>query len=395
MKTINRISLDSVSSVCSRMKFSEMASCWGGGKNYSVDAMVHSHTKNGFNGATDEEFPCFMRYFLLLMFCISIPLYGQPTAAKISQLREGFHSQYIRQEKVKALDSCDNFYLFKEEEGSLNDAQKLRIPYNALLHQVEGSQLPPSRFVVIQDKMIGSQSTSGSLFWAGFLEDEDSKDNACLSRKLQKKYGCIQLEYGQILVPAKWYTGVLQVLASPFAYGGHMVSGQGFSYEVKEGMICSTPKGDLCESHFTYHDAERVASTLCSMQKDGKIEFRLDGKSDEKANELSSRRGLYIFSTMVNSQINQDFLPADMECTLPVMLYLDSWKHVHLYALSDKLSTYENLLLTLLSTAMSSQTVSLFQPYWCEDGEFPFIFLEAKLRNRKWTFVDYRFKLVP
>ena len=103
-----------------------------------------------------------MRYFLLLMFCISIPLYGQPTAAKISQLREGFHSQYIRQEKVKALDSCDNFYLFKEEEGSLNDAQKLRIPYNALLHQVEGSQLPPSRFVVIQDKMIGSQSCTAT-----------------------------------------------------------------------------------------------------------------------------------------------------------------------------------------------------------------------------------------
>ena len=73
MKTINRISLDSVSSVCSKIKFSEMASCCGGGNNYSVDTMVHSHTKNGFNPSLipDNYFQQFLGVFVGLTICFS------------------------------------------------------------------------------------------------------------------------------------------------------------------------------------------------------------------------------------------------------------------------------------------------------------------------------------
>ncbi|MGM9675890.1 MAG: hypothetical protein ACI3X9_10550 [Bacteroidaceae bacterium] len=334
-----------------------------------------------------------MKIQALLLLCCSLHLNAQqPFGAEIDCLRNGFHRQYIRQEKVGVLDSCDVFYQCgKGSTGSIGDKQ-LRIVYDDALHQTDGYQLPPSRFVVVEEELPDGHSRAGKLYWMGPLEMADSKENVRLAKQMRKRYGCQKLSDSLECVPARWFTGSLHVLARPFAYGGEAVSRRMLTYRVEQGVVVPTEKGRLYVDDFTYHGADREASILCGMRADGKMDIRLDGKTSPEEHALESRRGLHLFASGVNSLMDANLLPADLECALPVMLYLDTWGKAHLYALSEQLTAQERLLLALLSGAVASQPANVFRPYWCGRGAFPAIYLEARLKNRKWSFVDYRFK---
>lgn len=328
---------------------------------------------------------------LWLSCCVQLSA-QQPFSIEIGNLRDGFHHQYILHEKTGVLDSCDVFHLCYKDSINLNNTGLLRLVYDRALHQTEGRQLPPSHFVIIQDETTDGQSETGTLYWAGTLKEAESKENVALSKWMQKRYGRLNSAGSQPLVPAKWFTGTVQVLDNPFTYGGQAVSHHGFTYQIKDGVVCPSPQGRLCVSHFTYHGADRIAATVSQMRENDRMEIRLDGTFNSKEEALKSRRGLFLFASNVNSLMDKELLSDEIECTLPIMLYLDSWGKAHLYSLSERLSTQDSLLLALLSFAVSSQPTGIFQPYWCEKGAFPAIYLEAKLKHRKWSFTDYRFK---
>ena len=325
---------------------------------------------------------CIYMKALTTFICILFPFitWGQTTKFSYDELKEGFITQYIKKESTKTLDSLDILY-WSTKDSSRKDWKepKFYLLGNSSLHKADDISLPVSTFAYLNETDNKTGHDVHTLYWIEprlphFREYEQ------LKRKLRKKYGYITLRDSTILIPAKWFSGEIKFMESPFLYGNQFIS--------KRLCLATLINGQYCP-------ADEETPAFSSRWKDGgELEFTIYhlesmmGNGQYQSNNISPllkrEKALFLFSKNVSQHLDLSFLPDDYRSKeFTVMLRLDETLKAHLNVLKmDELTIEDRLVLTALSMAIEQQPAAQFSGFWCERGLYPAIFLTVNLSKR-------------
>lgn len=115
--------------------------------------------------------------------------------------------------------------------------------------------LPPSKWCVVYGDMTKGYTfwsgmgrpadrQEGILCWMGFQEENTDQEQA-IRDALKKRYGIIMGKDGEQGVPAKWFTGFLEMVALPQYRFGLWIGKHGGIYSFKKGMLEEDQKDDI------------------------------------------------------------------------------------------------------------------------------------------------------
>ena len=323
-----------------------------------------------------------MRIATAFMFLlISSLIRGQKNYFSYEELKEGFFKQYVDNSACATLDSMDALYWADKTSFEKDKAEsKYYLCSNPSLHKAGDITLPTSKFAYLDESADNTENEIHVLYWIEPQQNPHSKETEKLREKLRKKYGCSTLKDSTILIPAKWFSGELRFLESPFLYGNQFVSERLCSTTLTDGAFCSANEETPAFSSKwkTGGELEFTISHLESMQGGGRY------LSSEMSPSLKREKALYLFSKEVSRCFDFSFLPQDYQSKkFSVMLRLDETLKAHLYVLQpDELTLEDQLVLTALSMAVEEQPAATFSGYWCERGLYPAIFLTASISRR-------------
>ncbi len=327
----------------------------------------------------------------IILICFFFPslTWGQNSSFSYEELIDGFYAQYVNKDSRASLDSMDMLlWESKESVGVKRDSSKYYLCPNSELHKAGDITLPASTFAYITEKDEKGCETH-TLYWFGPRQGADTNSCRRLRKALRKMYGCLTLNDTIVLIPAKWYSGKLNFLESPFLYGNQFVSKRLNSVTLTNGKFFSKDNSQPAFSSQwkTGGDLQFTISGIESIQGNGR---RISGEPLNKP--LERERALYLFSKEVSRYIDFSFFEKDY-CSkeYTVMLRLDETLKAHLYVLLPKeLTTEDRFLLTTVSMAVEQQPAGTFSGYWCSRGLYPAIFLKLTVSERAGcSFKDY------
>lgn len=328
---------------------------------------------------------------VLICFFSSSLTWGQNCSFSYKELIDGFFAQYVNRESHASLDSMDILiWDAKDAISTKRDSSNFYLCPNPDLHKVGDITLPTSTFVYIDEKDEQGHEMH-VLYWMSPRQQTEKYKK--IKKILCSRYGCITLNDSSTLIPAKWYSGKMDFLESPFLYGNQFVSKRLNSVTLKNGIYSSE---DNTQPAFysqwkTGGDLQHTISMIESIQENGR---RISGEPINKSSEREKM--LYLFGREVSLHIDFSFFEKNYRSKeYTVMLRLDETLKAHLYVLLPKdLTTEDRFLLTAVSMAVELQPAGIFSGYWCSRGLYPAIFLKLTVSERSGcTFRDYNNKI--
>jgi hypothetical protein len=323
-----------------------------------------------------------MRIATAFIFLLNTLLpWGQKNNFSYEELKEGFYKQYVNKDANATIDSMDVLYWaskisFKKDETE----PKYYLCSIPSLHKADDITLPASRFAYLDEYIDSTGNEIHVLYWIEPKQHPHSKENEKLKKSLRKRYGYVTLSDSTTLIPAKWFSGELRFLESPFLYGNQFVSKRLCTVPLTSGAFCPKEKEAPAFSSWwkTGGELEFTIYQLASMQENG---WRTPS---DMSPQLKSEKALFLFSKEVSRHFDFSLLPDDYRSKkFTVMLRLDETLKAHLYALQpEELSIEDRLILTALSMAVEQQPAASFSGYWCERGLYPAIFLTVSVSKR-------------
>ena len=173
---------------------------------------------------------------------------------------------------------------------------------NLSLHKAGDITLPTSKFAYLDESADNTGNEIHVLYWIEPQQNPHSRETEKLRKKMRKKYGYITLNDSIVLIPAKWFSGELRFLESPFLYGNQFVSERLCSTTLTDGTFCpaneETPA--FSSKWKTGGELEFTISHLESMQGGGRyLSSEMSPSLREKKPFISSVKKLADASTFL------------------------------------------------------------------------------------------------
>ena len=378
------------------------------------------------------------RQIILATTCMT--LFGLSLRAQeysVDELKQRFRSQYVEKYSAEGNDTMKLDVLQTGYDGKIftKSNEHCFLYLSEMLRTAGKIHLPPSRYVQMGEKLdttsakdthqvyyestgtwytahkLPSTGKDGKrqyeyekltqtdaayhLYWQSIRDTSDTEQDERLRNALRKKYGCVTLADGTILIPAKWFSGEILAAFNPFVYGNTLVTDHLRKGQIKDGeylldnMMCPSKDEHWYSSCSIMHDANDISLTPL---KEGQRTVMVGTPSGERLEHIY-RRSLTLFARDINRCIDKRLLPDTLKKEYDVMLYLDENNKAHLYPLlSYDLTNEDKLLLSTLSTAVEQQPTGTFGKLLSARGPFPAIYLRVRFSRGKWErFHDFRF----
>ncbi len=316
-----------------------------------------------------------------MCFFFSLLAWGQKESFSYEELKNGFITQYIKKNSTKSLDSLDILYWTSINDfQTINSTSSYYIIPNSPLHRAGDLLLPVSKFVYLSEFIDTLANEVHQLYWIEPRHNFLSKEDIKLKNKMRKKYGYVILNDTTTLIPAKWFSGELNFLESPYLYGNEYVSNRLCTVLLTHGKFCpqriETPA--FSSQWKIGGELDFTISQIENMQENGR---RMNNPISP---QLKREKALLLFSKQISQYFDFSFLPADYQSKkYTIMLRLDETLKAHLYVLQpEELHIEDRLVLTALSMAVEQQPAGIFSGYWCARGLYPAIFLHARISKR-------------
>lgn len=360
----------------------------------------------------------------------------------VEELRQGFFEQYVERMSRKENSTAELDMLFHGNSRNIwdKDSTNCFLYHAETLRDAGKIHLPPSKYVVIEEELYSevahhiywysTNDTAGSLYSAREIpetrkngkvryaykkEDENNPgfayrlywksirdtSNTELDKELRnalcKIYGCLTLDDGTVLIPAKWFSGEILAAFDPFVFGNTLVTDHLQKGQVKNGEFSLTRMSPYTDEYWYFsckiiHDVRDIGRTP---HKEG-IKVAYFGTPNAKERERLYREGLTLFARDINRCLDESTLPESIEGEYreyDVMLYLDEKNKAHLYPLLPReLTNEDRILLSSLSNAVEQQPAGTFGKLLSARGPFPALYFRVSFSHKKWhRFCDFRF----
>ena len=176
---------------------------------------------------------------VFIYLLVSSLIWGQKANFSHEELKEGFFKQYVNKSTCATLNSMDVLYWASKTSFEKDKAEsKYYLCSNLSLHKAGDITLTTSKFAYLDESADNTGNEIHVLYWIEPQQNPHSRETEKLREKLRKKYGYITLNDSIVLIPAKWFSGELRFLESPFLYGNQFVSERLCSTTLTDGTFC-------------------------------------------------------------------------------------------------------------------------------------------------------------
>ena len=255
--------------------------------------------------------------------------------------------------------------------------------------------LPPSKWsIVYGDKTKGytfwsgmgrpADSHEGLLCWLGFQEENTDQEQA-IREALEKQYGIIMGKNGEQGVPAKWFTGFIEMVAQPQYRFGLWIG--------KDGGFCSFKKGIMEEGQADNIDIwkafELPHTAYDKSLYDRSYEFAR-AFSGNTANIDRIALLLLANDILLAYPQHNDFREVNEEIKLlPIYVWMRKNGKLEMTVLGkDSYSAKQQLEIADLKQAFHNLPIYTFGMTFTLHGLMPGVLLHASYSRLRWTFSD-------